>query len=186
MRSGHALAYLCFGLPFRDVAAYHYTRHGHTGSLHSLPHRASPLNQAIICLAGPAGEAVYTGEPLSEVLDDDCTDLLMAQDARRRDDHLDLASALRCANMRVSMQWTRIGFAADALLTAEQLSYAEVVRVLRPPETPRPGAGWSPSVDRPALGRRYTHSLCSRRAARTSSGRTDTCRCARNADCRGL
>ena len=48
----------------------------------------------------------------------------MAQDALRRDERLDLGTALRSANWLVGVQWANSRVLADALLAAEYLTYA--------------------------------------------------------------
>ena len=54
--SGHVLAYLYWRRQSADDS---------TGSLHSLPHRTSPLRQAAACLCGPAAESTFYKQLLS-------------------------------------------------------------------------------------------------------------------------
>lgn len=140
--AGHALGYLTFRIEFRFVAVYRNPAPGEDlGALQPLAHRAPPLRRAVICLAGPAAEARFTGEPLSRLFKETCrTDLRMAQDALSRDPEADLRTALRSACSLVEVQWARIGTLARALLVAERLTYDGVVCLLQHKQV----AGWSP------------------------------------------
>ena len=58
----------------------------------------------------------------------------MAQDAQQRDNRHELPTALRCANVLVSMQWPRICTLAGALLAP----FAEIVGDIADPQVKAP------------------------------------------------
>jgi hypothetical protein len=107
--------------------------------------RASPLRQAVACLAGAMAEARFTGEPVQALLENSArTDHKMALDAL--EDLYPFATAMRAAQTLVEMQWHNIEALAGALLEREMSRYDEALRVLLAARRSHPAlarTGWA-------------------------------------------
>jgi hypothetical protein len=123
--ASHAAAYLAFDYPFRFVAIDETS-----GVVRSVAGRQGCLARAVICLAGPAGESLYTGIPISDLLQDDNvggTDYQMAIDALSRLSPCGrITTAILGARHLVNRNWSAIQRLASVLLDERHLSYQQV------------------------------------------------------------
>lgn len=128
----HATAYLHFQWKFGSIRLYE--KDGEVlGAVTSPAGTYDPIARAIICLSGPIAEERVTGIPFDEQPGAG-TDLQMARNSLGRLDTgppQDLESLVPFTRLLVESNWPLISQLATQLLIANELSYDEVVSLIR-------------------------------------------------------
>jgi hypothetical protein len=131
--SGHAIGYLHYGWRFGGVRISEENGKA-KGAVRSLAGTYDLIGRAVCCMCGPVAEAAITGINWREQ-DGSWRDIEMAKEAlsmmRMRGERLGIHSVLPFTEMLVNDQWSYIQLIAGYLLARRELSYDEVLRLVR-------------------------------------------------------
>jgi hypothetical protein len=131
--SGHCIGYLHYGWKFGGVRISKVN--GQTnGALRSLAGTYDLIGRAVCCMCGPVAEAAITGIRWRDQ-DGSWRDIEMAREAlgmmRVLGDRLDIHSVLPFTEMLIDHEWSNIQLIASYLLARRELSYEQVLQLVK-------------------------------------------------------